>query len=82
MTKTPATFTYCPADDDSVDPEWVCDQAPRFTIQDARSYGGGLVVVEHSPDGEPFWCRHHGSHRSLRAAKADLIRRAGIKVAP
>ena len=71
------TFTHEPADDESVDPQWTLDQNPRFTIQDARAYRGGLVVVEHSPESEPgFWVKHHGTHRTLDAAKAECIGRA------
>lgn len=74
------TFTHEPAEDDSTDPQWVLDQHRRWTIQDARAYGGGLVVVEHSPEDEPgFWVRHHGTHHGagcLGRAMAECARRA------
>lgn len=71
------TFTHEPAEDESTDPQWVLDQNPRFSVQDARAYGGGLVVVEHSPDDAPgFWVKHHGTHRALYRAQEECIRRA------
>ncbi len=71
------TFTHELADDEGTDPQWTLDQSPRFTIQDARAYGGGLVVVEHSPDTEEaFWVKHHGTHTTIGHAMAECARRA------
>lgn len=71
------TFTLETADDESVDPQYTLDQNPRFGIQDARAYGGGLVVVEHSAhDDADFWIKHHGVHREIEPAKAECIQRA------
>ena len=73
------TFTLEPADDDTVDSQWILDQNPRFTIQDCRAYQGGLVVVEHAPEETPpedLWVIHHGEHQILDAAKAECIQRA------
>lgn len=72
-----ATFTFIPAEDDTVDSEYQFDADPRWTIQDCRSYGAGFVVVEHSAPSEPgFWIKHHGTHWRLASAKAEVIRRA------
>lgn len=70
-------FTFVPAEDETVDSEYVLNQNPLWTIQDARAYGGGWVVVEHgAPSDSGFWIKHHGTHRTLKSAKAEILRRA------
>lgn len=66
-----STFTYKPAEDESVDSEYVLDTNPNVTIQDARTYGGGWCVNEWLPDEEAML--DHGSFRTLDAAKTAAL---------
>lgn len=74
MTKNLPGFTFSDADyHDGVDPEWVFDADPRFTIQDCTSYGGAFVVNEHSPeDNEVFWMKNHGEFPTSEEAAAQV----------
>lgn len=72
-------FTHKPAEDDQSDPEYELKSAPHWSIQDARAYGGGLVLNEHAPEGTPdadFWVREHGVFTELGRAMAECIKLA------
>jgi len=63
---------YLPAEDTSVDPEWLILRADGrqtdMSIQDCRSYGGGFAVNRHGGEGDDFWVQNFGTRRTLKAA--------------
>jgi len=71
------TFTFKPAENGTVDSEYVLDANSNITIQDCRSYGAGWAVNEHGYDVEgdeySLWMRDHGFFKTLKAAKAKAI---------
>lgn len=69
---TAAKFRYEPAEDESVDAQFVLISNPNVTIQDARAYGCGWCVNEwiETPNQGSL---DHGSFRSFAAAKAKAI---------
>ena len=72
-------FTHKPAEDDQTDPEYVYNPAPHWSIQDARAYGAGLVLIEHAPEGTAdadHWVQEHGEFTLLGDAMAECIRKA------
>lgn len=72
-------WKYEPAEDDSVDPQWVLltddGKDTHIAIQDCRSYGGGYAVNEYNGEGESFSMLDVGTAGSLRAAQKIALER-------
>lgn len=68
-------FTAEPAEYfDIVDPQWVWDANPLWTIQDCSAYHGGYAVNEQSADDDPggVWMRDHGVYATPELAAERL----------
>jgi hypothetical protein len=65
-------FRYEPAEDDSIDDQYVLVSNTNITIQDARSYGGDWSVNEWVDGTDPY-SLSHGSFKTLKAAQAAAL---------
>ena len=65
-------FRYEPAEDESVDPQYVLISNPNITIQDATAYGLGWCVNEWIEEPDPC-SKPHGIFKTLEAAKAAAL---------
>jgi hypothetical protein len=76
-------FTFVPAEDESVDPEYrlIGDdgQETSIAIQDASAYGAGFAVNEYGPD-DNFSVRTIGAATSLPKAKALAVKHYVIRL--